>query len=101
MGTFHDHPSVGSGVPVHEIGSDGGAVPPPLRSVFEGATAFGLTGDEVWQTFDESLSWVGAEATVAEFLEEVNGALAFRILAKQRRLPMPGRRGSTRASDPT
>jgi hypothetical protein len=57
---------------------------PPLQAIFECATRFGLTEDEVWRAIDESLYEVGRDATVSEYLEELVGALAGRILAKER-----------------
>jgi hypothetical protein len=57
----------------------------PLQAIFEGAKQFGLTDDEVWQTVDDSLAEAGGDATVAEYLDELSGALAQRILAKERR----------------
>ena len=60
---------------------------PPLRAIFEGAKDLGLTEDEAWRAVDESLSEVGRGATISEYLDELTGALAQRILSKQRRIP--------------
>ncbi len=58
---------------------------PRLKAVFDSARRFGLTDDEIWQTVDECLYDAGGDATVAEYLGELSGALARRILSKQRR----------------
>ena len=58
---------------------------PPLQAVFDGARRFGLTDAEVWQTFDESLAESGPDATMSDYVEELTGELARRILHKQRR----------------
>ena len=60
---------------------------PPLRAVFEGARRFGLTEQETWCDVDASLSVVGSDATISEYLDELAGALARRILSKQRGEP--------------
>jgi hypothetical protein len=57
---------------------------PPLQAIFEGATRFGLTEDEAWRAVDESLHEVGRDATISEYLDELTGVLAQRILSKQR-----------------
>jgi hypothetical protein len=59
---------------------------PPLQAIFDGAKHFGLTDEEVWQTVNESLYQVGPDATVPEYLDELTGALARRILCKERRI---------------
>ena len=58
---------------------------PQLQAVFEGAKRFGLTEDEAWRALDDSLDKVGRNATVSEYLDELVGTLASRILSKQRR----------------
>ncbi len=55
-----------------------------LRATFESAIRFGLSHDEVWQTYDDALQLVGPDATLPEYLNEVSGGLSRRILAKQR-----------------
>jgi hypothetical protein len=62
------------------------SVIPPLQAIFDGARDFGLTDDEVWETVNESLSGAGGDATVGEYIDELTGSLARRILLKQRRL---------------
>jgi hypothetical protein len=65
---------------------------PPLHAIFDGARRFGLSDEEVWGTFDDCLDEAGADATVFEYLSELTGELARRILQKQRRSPAaPGR----------
>ena len=56
----------------------------PLQSVFDSARSFGLTAEEVMRTFDQAFWIVGEDGCVGDYLEELNGALARRILAKQR-----------------
>jgi hypothetical protein len=70
-------------MPVRELHNDHG-VPQSLHAMRANAKDFGLSDDEVWTSIDECVTWVGPEATVGELLEELTGALAFRILAKQR-----------------
>jgi hypothetical protein len=65
---------------------------PSLQAILEGAIRFGLTEDEAWRATDESLHAVGRDATVSEYLEELTGALARRILYKQQRTPSQERR---------
>jgi hypothetical protein len=55
-----------------------------LQAIFEGAKSFGLSDKEAWRAVDDSLHEVGTEATVAEYLDELTGALARRILATAR-----------------
>ena len=57
---------------------------PPLQAIFDAARHFGLSADEIWTTFDQSLSESGGDASVTEYLDECAGALAVRILAKHR-----------------
>ena len=56
----------------------------PLQSVFDSARQFGLSDEEVLRTFDQALWIVGGDGCMSEYLDELNGALARRILAKQR-----------------
>jgi len=67
---------------------------PPLRAIFEAAKRFGLTEDEVWRAVDESLYEAGRGATISEYLEDLTGALAQRILSKQRHTPSRERRSA-------
>jgi hypothetical protein len=55
-----------------------------MQAICEAARRFGLTEDETWQAMDECLDYVGPHATAAEFLDELAGALARRILVKER-----------------
>jgi hypothetical protein len=55
----------------------------PLRAVFESAR-HGLGDDQILRTFDETLGVVDEDATVSEFLDELSGTLARRILAVER-----------------
>jgi len=56
----------------------------PLQAVFDAARQFGLRPEEVLETCDETLAMVGGQATVSEFLDELNGTLAQHILVKER-----------------
>jgi hypothetical protein len=60
--------------------------PPPLHRIFDGARCFGLGDDEIWRAVEETLYAALDEATVAEWLDGLTGALALRILSKQRRV---------------
>ena len=60
---------------------------PRLQAVFDGAKRFGLTDEEVWRAFDESLDETGADASMSEYCDELTGELARRILRKQRCTP--------------
>jgi hypothetical protein len=60
---------------------------PPLQAIFDGARRFGLTDAEVWRAFDESLAEAGPDATVSDYIHELTGELARRILQKHRRTP--------------
>jgi hypothetical protein len=58
---------------------------PTLQEIFEGAKGFGLRDEEIWRTVSEAQRWAGPEATVPEYLDELAGALAERIVIKERR----------------
>ena len=58
---------------------------PPFQAIFDGARRFGLSDAEAWQAFDDSLDQAGPDATVADYVEELTGKLARRILWKQQR----------------
>jgi len=58
---------------------------PTLQEMFEGAKGFGLRDEEIWRTVSEAQRWAGPEATVPEYLDELAGALAHRIVIKERR----------------
>jgi hypothetical protein len=57
---------------------------PPLRAMVEAAQDFGLTTEEATDTLVAALVGPGFESGVAPDLDEVAGALAQEILAKQR-----------------
>jgi len=58
---------------------------PTLQEIFEGAKGFGLRDEEIWRTVSEAQRFAGPEATVPEYLDELAGALAQRIVIKERR----------------
>ena len=60
---------------------------PRLEAVFDGARRFGLTETEVWQAFDTSLAEAGPDATVSDYIDELTGELARRIVREHRRDP--------------
>lgn len=60
-----------------------------LQEMFDGATQFGLTHDEVWRTISDSMYVVGHDATVGEYVYELSAELARRILTKQREQQVP------------
>ena len=54
--------------------------------MLDAATEFGLTREEAWLAFKTSLAAVRAETAMSDCMDEIAGALAREILAKQRRL---------------
>ena len=58
---------------------------PTLQEIFQGAKDFGLPDEEIWRTVNQAQRWAGPEATVPEYLDELAGALAHRIVIKERR----------------
>ena len=59
------------------------AVASPLREITTAATEFGLSSDDVLSTMDEAVHVTGTELPVSEFLDELSGMLARRILIKE------------------
>jgi hypothetical protein len=57
----------------------------PLQVILDAAVQFGLSRDEAWQTVDEALYRASASG-LPDCLDELAGALARSILAKQRRI---------------
>jgi hypothetical protein len=55
-----------------------------LQAIFDGAKSFGLSDEEAWRTVDGVLLAVGTEATLAEYLDRLTGALARRIVSTAR-----------------
>jgi hypothetical protein len=87
-----------------EIHHDDDAVP-PIAAMFDGARQFGLTDAEVLETVDRCLYEVGADASVGELVDELTGALAQSIVAKQRRMLTGGQESApderpARSKDP-
>jgi hypothetical protein len=58
--------------------------PVPLQTIFDSAKGFGLTDDEVWRTINDSLSSADGDVTIPEYLDQLTGALAERIIIKKR-----------------
>ena len=63
---------------------------PTLQEIFEGAKGFGLCDEEIWRAANESQYCAGPDATVPEYLDELAGALAHRIVIKERRTRSEG-----------
>jgi hypothetical protein len=63
-----------------------------LEAIFEGARSFGLSEEAAWRTADDVLYAVGPDATVSEYLDELTGAMARRILATARQTAPKERR---------
>jgi hypothetical protein len=68
-----------------EMDFDYPAAAPTLQELFESAKGFGLSDDEVWRVVNESQFWAGPDATIPEYLDELAGALAHRIVIKERK----------------
>jgi hypothetical protein len=58
---------------------------PKATTMFESATEFGLTPDEVWETVMATLDCLSWESK-ARYIDELTGALATLLLQKERRL---------------
>jgi hypothetical protein len=59
---------------------------PRLQAMFAAAEQFGLNEEDLRQAADLTLTAIGDDATVPEYFDELAGALARRILAKQRNI---------------
>jgi hypothetical protein len=64
--------------------------PAALRAMLGAAQEFGLTPEEAWRTLDGALVGPRYESTAAEYIDEIAGAFAQAILAKQRRILADG-----------
>jgi hypothetical protein len=69
----------------------GPAAAAPLQAVFQSAKQFGLSDDDVLRTFDEAFWTVGEDAPMSEYLDELSGTLARRILDRERERSRRGR----------
>jgi hypothetical protein len=56
---------------------------PRLQAMFAAAEQFGLTEEDLRNAADLTLATISEDATVPEYFDELAGALARRILAKQ------------------
>ena len=65
-----------------------------LQAILGGAMRFGLSEEEAWQALDDALFEVGTDATVSEYLDELTGALARRILSTARHTTSNERRSA-------
>jgi hypothetical protein len=59
---------------------------PSLKSIFAAAVALGLSEREAWAATDAAAARAGDDATLSEYVDELTGALARDILAKERRM---------------
>jgi hypothetical protein len=71
-----------------------------LQAIFEGARMFGLSDEDAWRTLDDVLYAVGTDATVAEYLDELTGALARGILTTARHQTAPSERRTATPEEP-
>jgi hypothetical protein len=62
----------------------------PLHEITSAATQFGLSSQEVLAAMNEALSFTGIDSPVSDYLDELSGMLARRILAKERQLRFGG-----------
>ena len=62
----------------------------PLHEITNAATEFGLSGHEVLAAMNDALCFTDIESPVSEYLDELSGMLARRILAKERQLRFGG-----------
>jgi hypothetical protein len=67
-----------------------------LQAIFRSATRFGLSEEDAWRALDDCLIAVGSDATVAEYLDELAGALAHRILVNERDASRSAGKGTAR-----
>jgi hypothetical protein len=58
----------------------------PLRAILDGAKQFGLTDAEILEIVDACAAEVGGDASVVELLDELTGALARNVVAKEQRV---------------
>jgi hypothetical protein len=65
-----------------------------FQAILEGARGFGLSEDEAWRALDDVLLAVGTEATLSEYLDELPGALARRIVSTARHAASNERRAT-------
>jgi hypothetical protein len=72
---------------------------PPLHVVFEAAKSFGLTDEEVWREANEALAASDGDSHAAGYLDELAGALARRVISKQRAI-IAAQRGVRLADEP-
>jgi hypothetical protein len=70
-----------------------------LQAIFQSARRFGLSDEAAWRAVDDSLLAVGRHATVAEYLDELAGTLARRILVSERDASRSAGRGKARRTD--
>jgi hypothetical protein len=55
-----------------------------LQAIFKSARCFGLSEEATWRAVDEALLTAGRDATMSEYLDELAGTLARRILVNER-----------------
>jgi hypothetical protein len=67
-----------------------------LHEMFKSARSFGLSEQAAWQAVDDTLIAVGRHATMSDYLDELAGALARRILVSERDASQSGDTGKAR-----
>jgi hypothetical protein len=70
-----------------------------VQSILESARRFGLSEAATWGAMDDALLAVGADATVAEYFDELAGKLARRILLSEQQPSRSAGRGKARRTD--
>jgi hypothetical protein len=68
----------------------GQATMSPLHEITNAATEFGLSSDEILGAMNDALRLTGTDVSVTDYLDELSGTLARRILAKQRQARFSG-----------
>jgi hypothetical protein len=67
-----------------------------LQVMFKSARRFGLSEPEAWEAVDDTLVAVGRDATISDYLDELAGTLARRILTSERVASQSGDTGKAR-----
>ena len=70
-----------------------------VQSILESARRFGLSEAATWGAMDDALLAIAADATVAEYFDELAGRLARRILLSEREASRSAGIGKARRTD--
>lgn len=79
---------------MREMYSDSDMPVAGFQAILEGARGFGLSEEEAWRALDDVLLAVGTEAMVSDYLDELTGALARRIVSTARQTASSERRAA-------